>query len=113
MLDCDPGLDDAVAILTASRYADLVAITTVNGNVSLDKTTRNALVVVQVAGAIARTISNWVQVGDRVVAGQRLGVIHFGSRTDVLLPRGTADVLVSKGTRVHAGVTPLARLRVR
>ncbi len=71
------------------------------------------VVVVQVAGAIARTISNWVQVGDRLVAGQRLGVIHFGSRTDVLLPRGTADVLVSKGTRVHAGVTPLARLRDR
>ena len=70
------------------------------------------VVVVQVAGAIARTISNWVQVGDRLVAGQRLGVIHFGSRTDVLLPPGTADVLVAKGTRVHAGVTPLARLRV-
>ena len=70
------------------------------------------VVVVQVAGAIARTISNWVRVGDQLVAGQRLGVIHFGSRTDVLLPRGTADVLVTKGTRVHAGVTPLARLRV-
>jgi inosine-uridine nucleoside N-ribohydrolase len=50
VLDCDPGLDDAVAILVAHRYADLVAITTVNGNVSLDKTTRNALVVAQVAG---------------------------------------------------------------
>lgn len=49
VLDCDPGLDDAVAILTARRYADLVAITTVNGNVSLDKTTRNALVVAQIA----------------------------------------------------------------
>jgi phosphatidylserine decarboxylase len=70
------------------------------------------VVVVQVAGAVARTISNWVQVGDRLVAGQRLGVIHFGSRTDVLLPRGAADVLVSRGTRVHAGVTPIARLRV-
>ena len=50
VLDCDPGLDDAVAILTAHRYAELVAITTVNGNVSLDKTTRNALVVSEVAG---------------------------------------------------------------
>ena len=70
------------------------------------------VVVVQVAGAIARTISNWVRVGDQLVAGQRLGVIHFGSRTDVLLPRGTADVLVAKGNRVHAGVTPLARRRI-
>ncbi|MCW2667066.1 MAG: phosphatidylserine decarboxylase family protein [Frankiales bacterium] len=69
------------------------------------------VVVVQVAGAIARTISNWVAVGDRLTAGQRLGVIHFGSRTDVLLPVGAADVLVRRGTRVTAGVTPLFRLR--
>ena len=71
------------------------------------------VVVVQVAGALARTISNWVHVDDTVTAGERLGVIHFGSRTDVLLPVGAADVLVSKGTRVSGGVTPLARLRGR
>jgi len=67
------------------------------------------VVVVQVAGALARTITNWVQVGDRVAAGERLGIIHFGSRTDVLLPLGSAEVLVARGSRVHAGVTPLAR----
>jgi inosine-uridine nucleoside N-ribohydrolase len=50
VLDCDPGIDDAMAILTAARYSDLVAITTVNGNVSLAKTTRNALVVAELAG---------------------------------------------------------------
>ena len=49
VLDCDPGIDDAIAILVAARYAELVAITTVNGNVSLEKTTRNALVVTQIA----------------------------------------------------------------
>jgi phosphatidylserine decarboxylase len=69
------------------------------------------VVVVQVAGALARTITSWVEPGDRVAAGERLGIIHFGSRTDVLLPAGRADVLVSRGTRVRAGVTPLARLR--
>ena len=69
------------------------------------------VVVVQVAGALARTITNWVRVGDRLAAGQRLGIIHFGSRTDVLLPLGAADVLVAKGARVRGGVTPLARLR--
>lgn len=71
------------------------------------------VVVVQVAGALARTITNWVRTEDRVVAGERLGIIHFGSRTDVLLPAGAADVLVSRGTRVVGGVTPLARLRPR
>ena len=49
-LDCDPGQDDAIAILVAARYAELVAITTVNGNVGLDLTTRNALVTTQIAG---------------------------------------------------------------
>lgn len=67
-------------------------------------------VVVQVAGALARTITNWVGPGDAVTAGQRLGVIHFGSRTDVLLPAGTARVLVTRGSRVRGSVTPLARL---
>ena len=50
VLDCDPGLDDAVAILVAAHHADLVGITTVAGNVGINRTTRNALVVAQVAG---------------------------------------------------------------
>lgn len=50
VLDCDPGLDDAFAIWTAARYARLEAITTVAGNVDVDKTTRNALIVAQVGG---------------------------------------------------------------
>ena len=49
ILDCDPGVDDTLAILTAARYGDLIGITTVNGNVSVDHTTRNALVVRQIA----------------------------------------------------------------
>jgi inosine-uridine nucleoside N-ribohydrolase len=49
VLDCDPGVDDTLAILTAARYGDLIGITTVNGNVSVDHTTRNALAVTQIA----------------------------------------------------------------
>ena len=50
ILDCDPGLDDAIAILTAAHFGDLVGITTVNGNVGIDHTTHNALVTAQIAG---------------------------------------------------------------
>ena len=50
VLDCDPGLDDAIAILAAAYHADLVGITTVAGNVGINRTTRNALVVAQIAG---------------------------------------------------------------
>ena len=50
ILDCDPGLDDAIAILTAAHLCELVGVTTVNGNVGLDHTTHNALAVAQIAG---------------------------------------------------------------
>jgi len=43
LIDCDPGHDDAVAILYAARHLQLVGITTVYGNQSVDWTTRNAL----------------------------------------------------------------------
>jgi phosphatidylserine decarboxylase len=66
--------------------------------------------VVLVAGAIARRITSWVGKGDSVRAGSRLALIHFGSRTDVLLPFATAEPLVRPGARVIAGRTPIARL---
>lgn len=50
ILDCDPGHDDAVAIMLGCRYLDLVGVTTVGGNAGLDKTTRNALVVLDLVG---------------------------------------------------------------
>ena len=50
LVDCDPGLDDAIALLAAAHFADLVGITTVDGNVGIDHTTHNALAVAQIAG---------------------------------------------------------------
>ena len=44
ILDCDPGHDDAVAIVVAARHADLLGITTVGGNAPLERTTYNARV---------------------------------------------------------------------
>jgi purine nucleosidase len=52
IIDCDPGHDDAIAIILAhgSPEIELVAITTVHGNQSIDKTTKNALIIAEVAG---------------------------------------------------------------
>ncbi|MBL8699139.1 MAG: nucleoside hydrolase [Alphaproteobacteria bacterium] len=50
LIDCDPGHDDAVAILYAARHLDLVAITTVFGNASVENTTRNALAICALGG---------------------------------------------------------------
>lgn len=50
LLDCDPGHDDAMAIVAAARFADLVGITTVSGNASLERTTYNARVMRDLLG---------------------------------------------------------------
>jgi phosphatidylserine decarboxylase len=68
-------------------------------------------VVVQRAGMIARRISPWVEEGQRAETGERIGLIHFGSRTDVLFPPGEVEFLVAPGERVRAGLTPIARYR--
>ena len=63
----------------------------------------------QIAGLVARRILPFVKEGDMVVSGQRVGLIRFGSRVDVFLPKGTAPKIV-KGQRSVAGETVLAIL---
>ncbi|MFB6071938.1 MAG: protein sorting system archaetidylserine decarboxylase [Halobacterium sp.] len=67
--------------------------------------------VVLVAGAFARRIHPYVDAGDGLDRGERLGHISFGSRSDVLLPPAydLADVRVAEGETVRAGETVLAR----
>ena len=62
---------------------------------------------VQIAGLIARRIVKFVDEGVRLQAGQRFGLIRFGSRVDVYLPKGVHP-LVSIGQRAVAGETVLA-----
>ena len=92
-------------------------------NASLDKASedneRNALIVttpegtrvavVQIAGLIARRIVRFVNEGQALAAGQRIGMIRFGSRADVYLPAGTV-ALVGEGQTAIAGETILAEL---
>jgi phosphatidylserine decarboxylase len=65
--------------------------------------------VVQVAGVVARRIVCRVGAGDKLEAGQRFGMIRFGSRTDCYMPKGT-DVRVKVGDRVTGGVTVIGLL---
>jgi phosphatidylserine decarboxylase len=62
----------------------------------------------QVAGLIARRIESWVKPDDLVARGQRLGMIHFGSRCDLYLPLST-QVTIKPGDRVVGGETVVAR----
>jgi phosphatidylserine decarboxylase len=68
-----------------------------------------AVGVVQIAGLVARRIVSFVRAGDAVQAGERFGLIRFGSRVDVYLPM-TARVLVGAGQLSIAGETVLADL---
>jgi phosphatidylserine decarboxylase len=92
-------------------------------NAELDKASedneRNAMVistpngeigVVQIAGLVARRIVSFVRVGQEMAAGERFGLIRFGSRLDVFLPEGTTT-LVSPGQTAIAGETVLADFR--
>ena len=83
-----------------------------------DDNERNALIiatpsvrigVVQIAGLVARRIVPFVREGQIVTAGERIGMIRFGSRVDVYLPEGTR-ALVAEGQMSVAGETVFADL---
>jgi phosphatidylserine decarboxylase len=67
------------------------------------------LAITQIAGLVARRILTFVHPGDAVEAGQRIGMIRFGSRVDVYLPAGTGP-RVLLGQRAIAGETVLAEI---
>ena len=67
------------------------------------------ILVKQIAGALAKRIINYLEVGQKVEQGEELGFIKFGSRVDLLLPVGT-KVNVALNEVVKGGVTVLATL---
>jgi phosphatidylserine decarboxylase len=67
------------------------------------------IAVIQIAGLVARRIVPFAREGETVAAGQRIGMIRFGSRVDVYLPEGT-QVLAAEGQTAVAGETVLADL---
>ncbi|HYW84217.1 MAG TPA: phosphatidylserine decarboxylase, partial [Spirochaetia bacterium] len=69
------------------------------------------IVVKQIAGILARRIVFWKRPGDSLARGERVGLIKFGSRVDVLLDRD-AEIQVKPGDRVKGGATVLAVLPV-
>lgn len=67
------------------------------------------VVVVQIAGLVARRIICDLHAGDKVAIGDTYGLIRFGSRLDTYLPAGS-QILVEPGQRALAGETVLAQL---
>ena len=83
-----------------SNEKNLIALQTEEGR---------KVVFVQIAGLIARRIVCWIKEGDHVEAGQRFGLIRFGSRLDVFVPKDT-QITVQPRNKVKAGETILGNL---
>ncbi len=80
-----------------------------HNRITLETEGGERMVIVQIAGLIARRIACWVKEGDEVTAGQRLGLIRFGSRVDIYLPQ-RIRLLAERAHRVRAGETILGYL---
>ncbi len=89
----------AAAMKDAARGNERVVMT-------IEPEGRGALVVEQIAGLIARRIECWRKPGEAVVAGDRYGIIYFGSQAAVHFPAGSRCT-VKVGDRVAGGVTPI------
>src|SRR6202521_3144280 len=77
-------------------------------NVFTLSTDAGEMVFKQIAGLIARRVVSWKKEGERVVRGERIGLVRFGSRVDVWVPK-EAEILVKLGGNVKGGTSGLAR----
>jgi phosphatidylserine decarboxylase len=80
-----------------------------NNRITLETDDSREILVIQIAGLVARRIACWIEKGDTVETGQRFGLIRFGSRLEVFLPRGS-DIAVQVGQKVKAGETVIGYL---
>jgi phosphatidylserine decarboxylase len=76
---------------------------------TIETRSNRKIAVVQVAGLIARRIVCWAGKGDRLMRGERFGLIRFGSRVDLYLPQ-QIQLEVAVGQKVRAGETILGYL---
>jgi phosphatidylserine decarboxylase len=77
-------------------------------NIFTLSTDAGEIVFKQIAGLIARRVVSWKKQGDRVARGERIGLVRFGSRADLWVPRD-AEVVVMLGDNVKGGSSVLAR----
>ncbi len=80
--------------------------------IRIDPAEGGPVAVVQIAGLIARRIVCSLREGEPVIAGQRFGLIRFGSRTDIYLPEGWVPLVVA-GQRAIGGETVIADRRAQ
>jgi phosphatidylserine decarboxylase len=65
----------------------------------------------QIVGPVARRVVYWLKLNQRVQKGDRIGMMKFGSRLDMVFPKADVDVVVKPGDRVQAGLTVVAIMK--
>jgi phosphatidylserine decarboxylase len=80
-----------------------------NNSITIQTKYGRKIVFVQIAGLIARRIVCWLKESDNVIAGQRCGLIRFGSRVEIFLP-SDSRIIVQSRDKVKAGKTILGYL---
>lgn len=83
--------------IASKNQQNRIEIETIEGDIEIS----------QIAGAIARRIVCYVNPGDQVIRGERIGMIHFGSRVEVTIPKGYIRY-VELGEKVRAGESIIA-----
>lgn len=107
IIDCDPGHDDAVAMMVAAKYLDLVGITTVFGNSSVENTTRNALAILNAAGlshipvaaGAAGPLTGTTHSGESVHGKTGLDGANFAPSGTGPLPQPAAEFIAEQAER--------------
>ena len=71
---------------------------------------KSRILVIQIAGLLARRIVSWTTLGHNLEQGQCYGMIKFGSSTEIVMPK-SVDILVKKGDKVKGGITVIGRFK--
>lgn len=71
---------------------------------------KSRILVIQIAGLLARRIVSWTTLGNNLEQGQCYGMIKFGSSTELVMPK-SVDILVKKGDKVKGGITVIGRFK--
>jgi pyrimidine-specific ribonucleoside hydrolase len=103
LIDCDPGHDDAVAIILAAQHFELLGVTTVGGNAPLERVTENALRILELAGlgqvpvapgAAGPLLGRLSAAGQRVHGASGLDGAELPRASRTVIPRYAAEFLV-------------------
>lgn len=90
-------------------YKDSVGFENERGAIGIKGKNRSVLVIL-IAGILARRVVSWKKLGDNLKRGELYGMIKFGSCTEIYIP-GDVDICVKKGDKVKGGLSVIGRLK--